>query len=82
VYEGPVVAEIIAKRVEELSFDWRPSEEDGNFPRWVMDEVKREYNGKYYAHPPYTDLAIELLDALGMWPWEPAKGGSTGSEGV
>lgn len=67
----PRVGSIEARIKRRETFDWTPSEEDSNFPVWVMDEIKREHRGRYADHPPYTDTGIELLDSIGLWPWQP-----------
>jgi len=66
----PKVGSIEARIKRRDKFDWTPSEEDSNFPVWVMDEMKREHGGKYHSHPPYTDTGIDLLESIGLWPWE------------
>ncbi len=54
----------------EAARDWRPAREDDNFPQWVVDAALKECKAtKWHAHPPYTDVAIDLLENLGMWPW-------------
>jgi hypothetical protein len=66
---GSIIDERL-RRGEKLN--WLPSPEDEAFPVWVMEEIRRQHGGRYSSHPPYTDVGIELLEALSMWPWRPA----------
>ena len=60
-------------------FDWSPSTQDERFPVWVMEEILRKFDGRYSPHPPYTDLGIDILDSIDLWPWSPQQSTETAS---